>query len=235
MKIPAQPGQLLDTLLPRLCLLCRCPAPHNLCSECAQHLPFMTHACRTCGAFLPDSSVGMCGKCQRKARPVSRLVAAYRYQEPVSSLVSRFKFQHDFAAGEALAASLMDAVRFAYGDEAWPDLVLPVPLHASRLRERGFNQSVFLGEYLSHRLNIRLEKNALQRTRATRDQIGLKAMARRHNVRRAFTMQPISAHHVAILDDVVTTGATVLEIAKLLKSNGVSQVDVWCIAKTGNS
>ncbi len=121
-----------------------------------------------------------------------------------------------------------------YGSEGWPDVLLPVPLHNKRLRERGYDQTLLLAKALQRQLHhLKVDCHLLERVRHGPAQQQLDARARRKNIRQAFVLRGKPTFtHVAVLDDVVTTGATVSEIARLLKGSMVDRVDIWCIART---
>jgi len=145
------------------------------------------------------------------------------------------KFQGNLAAAQVLSDLL--AAHLIAVDAPKPDIIIPVPLHAGRLRERGFNQAVELGREIARRWNIPVRKDLVIRKRATLPQTSLPdRAARRRNVRKAFVLKaPLSGvGHVAILDDVMTSGATVTEVARLLARSGVPRVDVWCCCRAGS-
>lgn len=223
--------------LDALCPLCRCPAEHGsgLCVVCRTDLPWLGHACRRCALPLPPNAGATCGPCLRRPLPVERTICALRYEAPVSGLVTGFKFQRNLAAGAALSRLLLEAVQQALtteADAAIPDAILPVPLHTSRLRQRGYNQAAELARPLANALLRPLLTQPIQRVLATADQIGLSALQRRRNLRNAFAVTGALPAHVAIVDDVLTTGATVLALARTLRKAGVAQVSVWCVART---
>ena len=204
--------RLPELLLPGLCLLCQAsqgPVP-NLCAECARELPYAPR------------------------RPGRRLVAL-AYEPPVSTLIHWMKFEANLPAaltlGELLASSVVRAL--ARADAVLPDAIVPVPLHPSRLRERGFNQALELARPLARRLDRPLLGRACRRRRATRAQSGLSSPTdRRRNVAGAFCVgAPLAGlARVAIVDDVITTGATVDELARTLRGAGVRQVYAWACA-----
>ena len=143
----------------------------------------------------------------------------------------RLKFGRSLAAGRVLSQLWIDAL--SESPPARPDLLIPVPLHASRLRERGYNQALELARPLAQALTIPLRHDVLLRTRATLAQANLDAKARRKNLRGAFAIVENAAlpQHVVIVDDVMTTGATLRECARVLLRAGVSRVDVWALAR----
>ncbi len=220
----------LDALLPSHCLACgaRGQGALSLCAACAAELPRNTVCCAHCALPL-DSAAPLCGRCLRHAPPWDAAWAPFRYEWPLAPLEARFKFGGDLAAGHTLALAWLATPPPA----ARPDAIIPVPLHPARLRRRGYNQALELARPLSRQLGLPLLRDALQRTRATARQTELDAVHRRRNVRGAFAARlgdPPPAH-VAVLDDVCTTGATLGECARVLKRAGVARVDVWALAR----
>ncbi len=218
--------------LEALCPLCHCPAndPSGLCRVCRADLPWLGHACRRCALPLPAVAGDTCGPCLRRPSPVARTICALRYHVPVSGLLAGFKFHRNLAAGATLASLLGEAV--AQSGEALPEALLPVPLHPSRLRQRGYNQAVELAKPLADRLDRPVLTRGIRRVLATADQIGLSALQRRRNLRNAFVIEAPLPAHVAIIDDVLTTGATVLTLARALQRAGAERISVWCVART---
>ncbi|MFN3843719.1 MAG: ComF family protein [Rehaibacterium terrae] len=216
-------------LLPPRCLICGESGTNgrDICAICAETLPWNRVACPCCALPLPAPAPA-CGRCLKKPPPFAATVAAFAYGFPVDRLLPRFKFHGDLAAGRALARGLLDMARHA--DR--PQALIPVPLHPRRLRERGYNQALELARPVGRALGIALRGDALARVRETAAQTELGALARRRNVRRAFevragTLPP----HVALVDDVMTTGATLAECAAALRRAGVARVDVWVAAR----
>lgn len=215
-------------LLPPRCLLCQAPGTdgNDLCVACAAPLQAYP-ACQQCALPLPESAPA-CGRCLRHPPPYSRTVAVGLYQFPLDRLLPRFKFHADLAAGRELARLLSAVARAA---EA-PQALIPVPLHPERLRARGYNQALELARPLAHALELPLLATALQRLRPTRAQSELSAGARRRNVRGAFAANDASLPaHVALIDDVMTTGATLAECSRVLRRAGVERVDLWVVAR----
>ncbi|GAB6041709.1 hypothetical protein JCM17961_23840 [Endothiovibrio diazotrophicus] len=155
-----------------------------------------------------------------------------RYASPVDRLVQRFKFNGGLVDGRLLAHLLIDGA--VARETARPELILPVPLHPARLRRRGFNQSLELARPLAEALAIPVDFALCARIRNTAVQSQLPAKARRANVRGAFALRgPLPAAHVALVDDVLTTGHTAAELARLLKGAGAERVEVWTLARAG--
>jgi ComF family protein len=166
-------------------------------------------------------------------------VAPLRYEFPVDSLISRYKYQGHFCSGAVLADILLaelfkDQLSDSIRDQnKKPDLIVPVPLHWQRQFFRGFNQSQWLSQYLGQRLSIRVDAHLLKRCRNTPPQQGLKRTQRQKNLKGAFQVnRPVEGKHIALVDDVVTTGSTVSELSQLLKKAGATKVEIWCLART---
>lgn len=215
---------------PPYCQLCGAtpPAADALCAACAAELPFNIHACRVCA--LPLERPGICGRCQRRPPPFHRTLAAFRYQQPIAQMVHGLKFGQRLYFGRILGEYLADCIEA--GGAPLPDLVIPVPLHRRRLAERGYNQAAELARPLARRLHIELALNVVERRWATAEQSTLNALQRRRNVKDAFTVTTaLAGCRVAIVDDVMTTGATVTELARSLVSAGAACIEVWLCAR----
>jgi ComF family protein len=154
----------------------------------------------------------------------------FRYAWPLDHLVRELKYHARLAHGRVLGTLL--AAQLPGRGAALPSRIVPVPLHASRHRDRGFNQSGEIARHVATQLGLVLDERSCVRVRATEDQALLSARDRRRNVRRAFALtQRLPCAHVAILDDVLTTGSTANELARVLKRGGVKQVSVWAVAR----
>ena len=217
-------------LLPPRCLLCGAPGHDgiDLCADCAAELPRNRSCCARCALPLPTPAA-LCGQCQRHPPAWDVAWAPFRYGWPLDRLESRYKFGAALAAGRALGALWQREPMLV----ELPALIVPVPLHRARLRQRGYNQALELARPLAKALGLPCRHDALRRTRVTGAQTELDAVARRRNVRGAFDVREGIAlpSHVAVLDDVMTTGATLAECARVLKRAGVRRVDVWALAR----
>lgn len=217
-------------LLPLRCLLCGAAGAHgiDLCADCVAELPRNNVCCARCALPLAAAAT-LCGECQRRPPAWDAAWAPFRYAWPLDRLESRYKFGRDLAAGKVLTTLWLAEPR----PIGMPDLILPVPLHQGRLRQRGYNQALELARPLARALGVPIQHAALQRLRATPAQTELDAVDRRHNVRGAFTLRTgiQLPPHVAIVDDVMTTGATLAECARVLRRAGVRRVDVWAMAR----
>ncbi|MBM7062257.1 ComF family protein [Pseudomonas sp. UL073] len=221
----------------QFCLLCDEPsgAEQPLCHACELELPWLGAQCRQCAVPLVVEDQ-VCGACLRRPPSFSRVIAPWRYEFPLDSLITRFKHQAKWPLGHLLAARCAEHLLQAYAQGLpRPDLLLPVPLATRRLRQRGFNQAALLARWLSAALQLPLDEDALRRCRDTPAQQDLDAAARRRNLREAFALAPgvaLAGRHVAVVDDVVTTGATAEALARLLRRAGAAEIDLYCLART---
>ena len=171
----------------------------------------------------------LCGRCLAHQPAFDRTFAPYLYQGAVRHLISQLKFGAHHPNARLLGLLLAEYIQ-QYAEK--PDLIMPVPLHQSRYRQRGFNQAIEIAAVIAKTLNIPLDLTTCRRHRDTPHQTQLSAKQRRKNLKQAFSLsKSINARHVAIVDDVMTTGTTVHELAKLLKKSGVSKVDIWVCAR----
>jgi ComF family protein len=201
----------------------------DLCAACHVGLPWQRAACLRCAAPLPHPDT--CGAClQRGERaPLHAVHAVFDYRFPLDRLLPRLKFHADFAAGRVLAQCMASAC----AGLAQPQALVPVPLHAARLRSRGYDQALELARPLARALGLPLLAQAVQRSRSTQAQSRLDAQARQRNLRGAFAVPPgtVLPAHVALVDDVMTTGATLEAAAVALHRAGVERVDAWVCAR----
>jgi ComF family protein len=218
----------LRFLYPPTCVLCgaKGAAGKDLCTDCFAELPWNRHPCPRCAAPLPpDADTPLCGDCIRQLPSWDEARSPLAYGFPVAKLVQRFKFEGDLAVGRLLGSLLADYL--AAGEDR-PNCIVPVPLHAARLRERGFNQAVELAGPVAKRLKIEVRLDLCERGRATQVQSKLDSDERRKNLKDAFTVKrSVQGLHIALLDDVVTTGATAESLAKMLREAGAARVMLW--------
>lgn len=217
-------------LLPARCLACGDPAREiDLCAPCIRALPSNQSACPTCAIPLPMDAPA-CGSCLQRPPPFSRLRTAWRYEGVITHLLPRFKFHRDLAAGRVLAEL---AMREWQDWDGWDgvDRIIPIPLHRARLGQRGYNQALELARPIARQMMLPVDLTSLSRRRATTPQTELDAPTRRRNLRGAFSARPVPGSTVMLLDDVVTTAATVHEAARTLLRAGAGEVRVLAIAR----
>lgn len=225
-------ARLVSGVLPPRCLLCgaRGAQGRDLCAGCGGDLLPNRPCCPRCALPLAVAAPA-CGECLDAEPPFAAAWVPFRYAHPLDLLEARFKFSADLAAGRVLASLMLE--RLAADGPTRPQLIVPVPLHPTRLGQRGYNQALELARPLARATGIPLRHDLLRRVRATPAQTGLDAKARRKNLRDAFEVAPAQAlpAHVVLFDDVMTTGATLREAARSLRRAGVQRVDAWALAR----
>lgn len=221
-------------LLPPLCVFCGIPTEageSGACTACQRDLPLNRHACPGCALPLGARERRVpCARCRIRPLPLENVIAPFRYAFPVDAAVHAIKFRRRLEFVPVLGGALTGALLAAGLDV---DLLVPVPLNGIRHGIRGFNQALELARPVAHATGLPLS-NAVARQRRTRPQTGLDRAARRRNVERAFavTGEP-AARHALIVDDVMTTGATVIELARCLRGAGVERVSALVAARRG--
>ena len=225
--------RLLDPL-PSQCAVCRDWGEQAVCEACSARFAAPVPRCGHCALQVPPE-VSTCGACLVHPPEFDAATAGVSYAHPWSTLITRFKFHSELELAHALAAPLLAAVQQRGGP--LPELLVPVPLSTQRLRERGYNQAWEAARRLGMALQLRADAHLLLRVKDSPHQLALPPEARAANVRGVFAVEPLrrgelAGRHVAVLDDVMTTGATFAEIARVLKCAGAARVDVWALART---
>ncbi|MCQ9120227.1 amidophosphoribosyltransferase [Rodentibacter pneumotropicus] len=207
---------------------------NGLCSICQRKTQQYVY-CGGCGMPLQHFALH-CGCCGHNEFAWDRMVVVGRYDTLLSQLIHRFKFQKQFWLDRTLARLLLLAVYDARRNHGliFPQAIIPVPLYHLRQWQRGYNQADLLAKTISRWLEIPCISHTVKRVKHTRTQRGLSAAIRRQNLKNAFTIdlsKPFPYQRVALVDDVITTGSTLNEIAKLLPSLGVQEIQVWGLAR----
>lgn len=218
--------------MPHTCVLCHAKSDQaiDLCSCCQRDLPYWQKGCNSCGAAL-ENNAGICGGCLRESPSFDCTFALFNYVTPITNLILNLKFQHQLVNAKILGELMVAKINERH--EKLPQCIIPVPLSKKRLRERGFNQAVELAKPIGKGLNIPVDVKHCQRVRHTEAQATLLAKHRQKNIKNAFVINKnFKAKHVAIVDDVVTTGRTVRELSRVLRKSGVEKIEIWCCAKT---
>lgn len=215
-----------------LCILCGAPAElsgERLCRACRAELPLqpagVCPCCGGAGAVATD-----CVRCFPRAPAFDSCLSGCMYRYPVDGMIKKLKYLARLDLVHALSRPLLESV---HRDMAVPpDCLVPVPMHGTRLRSRGFNQAREIASVLSQRLSLPVDDQLLRRHKPTAYQYELRPEQRKNNVSGAFSiMKPMSYKNIAVVDDVLTTGATANELARLLKRHGARHVQVWCLAR----
>lgn len=219
------------------CLLCDEPAEAEMpiCVACEAEMPWLGEQCQTCALPLPKAGL-TCDGCLLEPPAYEHVAVPWRYDFPVDSLITRFKHNAKWPFGHLLADVLSQYLQHRFDEDLpRPDALLPVPLAAKRLRQRGFNQAAMLARWLSRQLDLPCEENIVHRIQDTCAQQDIDAKARKRNLRNAFALTSdanVKGRHLALVDDVLTTGATAQALARLLMNAGAARVDVYCLART---
>lgn len=222
-------------LLPGTCIICRLPSqrPLDLCKHCEDNLPWLVKSCYRCALPLPHTTDGIiCGRCLQQQPVFDRCVALFYYQAPIDGLLNQLKFHHCLRNAHILGTLLSEKIKQVYIEDTLPQVIIPVPLHRKRLRQRGYNQALELAKPIAKHLRLPIDKWNHQRTRFTPPQTRLKVMQRHKNMRHVFSSKTLQTKHVAIIDDVMTSGATVNALSRCLRQAGVEKIDVWVCART---
>jgi ComF family protein len=221
---------LFTLFLPSCCLLCKLTSTDiGLCQACVQSLSWQIYACPRCAAPMLENI--LCGQCLGTSHHCDQIIAPLRYEGSVRYIIHQFKFQEKLVFARLLSALLKQHIQ-TRTDFVVPDLLLPVPLHPARIRERGFNQALELAKPLAKAWGIPMYSRLLYKKYPSVAQSLLGFKARKKNMKNVFALHRlVSAQHVGIVDDVVTTASTVNEVAKLLKQHGVARVSVFAVAR----
>ena len=219
-----------------LCVACLSPNAFNgLCQPCRDDLPVNRWHCRCCALPLAyPSRELLCGDCLKHPPPFNASFIPWRYQYPLDGMIGRYKYNGQRKFGRPLMADLTGFLEQAvnHGNIARPDVLVPAPMDARRRRQRGFNQAQDIAETIGSHLNIPVANGMVQRARRVRAQRELNREARLANLRGVFEVVSRVPEKVAIVDDVVTTGATVRVLASALREAGARDIQVWALART---
>ena len=224
----------LDSLLfPSQCILCGDKGVENrdLCAACYLELPRNSPRCYRCASDFdaPHSQTAICPTCLTNPPAFDETFAPFVHNHAIRYLILQLKFHRHYPSARLLGGLLAD---YLQKTTELPDCIIPVPLHKNRYRERGFNQSIEIARVLAKKLQLPLDLNSCSRHRDTAHQVGLTGEERNNNMRNAFSVSPkFKAQHVALVDDVMTTGSTVHDLAMALKTAGCHRIQVWVCAK----
>lgn len=222
---------LIQWLCPTHCILCHeVTSNENVCHACLQDLPWIKEHCYQCGLPFDLHHVNStyCGRCITTPPPFESTTALFHYTPPISKFITQLKFNRRLLFANLLGKLLAEKI------STLPECIIPIPLHKTRLRHRGFNQSLEIAKPIAKRLNIPIDTHSFIRSKNTNPHSQLPAKERKQNIKKAFiSKRPLTAKHVAIIDDVVTTGSTVIEFSKLLKKQKVETIQIWCCARRG--
>lgn len=221
---------MVDNFWPsRRCLYCGGPSNEiSICPACTNSLPWIGQACPGCAR--PQNFEGLCRRCLKKPMPFDFAWAAFQLDSPVRQAIHTMKYGAGFLQAHLLGQ--LFAQKLGRRALPLPELIVPVPLHCRRLLVRGYNQSLELALTIRRSLEIQVEAGLARRVRATPDQIGQSRSQRQKNLRGAFSVDArVAGKHIALLDDVMTTGATLAELAHVARRAGATRIEAWAIAR----
>ncbi len=212
------------------CYLCRLPIDnqHAICTRCQRYFEQINQACRRCAMPMQTSSDTLCGQCQPSQGYIDNAHIFWRYTPPLTGLIHDFKYHNQLFLAPFLAHCMQRHLPQPLTDI---DYLIPMPIHRKRLRSRGFNQTSLLAKALSKQTGIPMNQTLCQRIVFHSPQALLNQTSRQSNIKNAFRSKPADQLNLVIIDDIMTTGATANALAKELKRQGASRVDLWCIAR----
>ncbi|CEK09907.1 ComF family protein [Legionella hackeliae] len=216
---------------PSACVICSQYHRENcaVCKNCMTLLQPLGHACQYCAFPLPDKDFLVCGQCAKVKPAFDKAFVMYQFEEPLRTLLHQYKYNGALYLRKFLVQLILSALPT---EKTKTQCLIPVPLHPQRLRERGFNQAAEFSKHLAKTLKIPCELNLCKKILHTPAQVSLNGKARRNNLRHAFEIKNNAYRHITLVDDLLTTGSTANELAKLFKRQGVERVDIWCCART---
>ncbi len=222
-------------IYPKVCLHCNDAGYDgmDLCHRCLQRLPWVEHACSRCALPLPSNDAVVCGACSNRDLYFDNAYTPFQFDGFISDAIYQFKFKHKLNQGKLLAQLLLKHIEEKQLEI--PELIIPVPLHKKRICQRGYNQALEIARIVSKHISSELDYDTVYRNRDTSVQMELPAKQRHKNVQGAFSVKEnatvLKNKHICIVDDVMTTGNTVNEVAKCVRNVGAKRIDVWCVAR----
>lgn len=229
-----------NNLLPQTCNCCDsmldASSSMAICDHCYYALPWLKNACTICALPLAEQASHVCGQCIKDPPAFLSAKIPFRYDYPLNQMIVSFKFQQKLSRGKTLSQLLIDFLRDEYKDQQLPDGIIPVPMYWKRQLMRGFNQSEQLANDIARYFSIPLLKKVCTRKHHRQPQKGSDKITRKYNLQNVFSMSNkshlIHGKHLAVVDDVVTTGSTAREISNALIKQGAASVVIWAVART---
>lgn len=221
-------------LFPHRCILCSnlSDRPQDLCEACFQELPRPQNPCSICAIPLPETGSTLCPTCITFKPPYHKAHTLLMYEMPITRLILELKFKAALMHAKVLGELLAEQLPHWYKNKPFPTSLIPMPLHHQRLQERGFNQALEIARPVAKKLKIALHADDCLRKKMTLAQATLTKDERMKNVKNAFIIKKNwNNAHIAVIDDVMTTGSTMNEFCQTLAHNGAGLIDVWCVAR----
>ncbi|MFT2110239.1 ComF family protein [Marinomonas sp. 2405UD68-3] len=217
------------------CYLCNAPSKNKICEYCSPYLSINDTHCQRCSRPTKVHLI-LCGHCQkdRRKQQITKIVAPLKYDDIVSHLIKSIKFQQQTYFLHILIPYLCSALQKHYATTDWPDEIIPIPNHPERIKQRGFCQTNLIAKFIQRYLkrDIKINTRSLKKTLNTPAQHTLNKKMREKSQKNAYTVTNKIGKHVALIDDVITTGSTTDACALELFRHGVEKIDVWTLART---
>lgn len=221
----------LKTFIPKQsCVLCAELSTFCICPICQSTFTNQTNRCLSCAHPLRHS-LDFCGQCLTHAPYFDRVYTLYDYQDSVAKLIKRFKYQHQLCIGHYFAYQLYDLYQLITSNNTRYDAIIPMPLNAKRIHQRGYNQVLELLRIIAKKTAIRIDTSSIYRIKATRPLASLKLAERQKEIKGVFAAKPMDYQRVLLVDDVMTTGSSLNELAKTLIKAGAGRCDVMTLAR----
>lgn len=201
-----------------------------ICHHCHTRLPFLHQSCSICSMPTTGNHSEVCGECLRKTPVFQKTVSAFHYEPPVSQMITQLKFNAQHRVVPILTDYLIQKIQQSYANETMPEAIIAVPLYAKKTKLRGFNHAQLIAKRISQKLDIPMLSH-VKRIKNTLPQIDLDSAARYRNLKNAFQANNLQHRHIAIVDDVMTTGATATSLSQALLQSGCQKIDVWSVAR----
>lgn len=222
-------------LIQNTCPLCSTPSPKFICKTCSEMLPTITHQCYQCGLPLSSNETNAttlrCGQCLQSPPHFDVCISPFHYALPINQFITQLKFRQQLHYANILSELLISKIE--QHSENLPECIIPVPLHRTRLRQRGFNQAIEIARPIAKKYGIRLDTSSCTRVISTPPQMEQNKKTRQKNIRNAFEVSSeFHSKHIAIVDDVMTTGHTLNELSRVLRNQGVTRIQIWAVARS---
>jgi ComF family protein len=217
--------------LPLICFYCNQfhKGRMALCDQCIDVLPTLGPRCQHCAYPLEHTSYLLCGHCIKNTPAFDKAIIYYRFEEPLRRLIHQFKYENGLYLANLLSHLMLNAW---YDNPSQAECLIPVPMHSTRIKHRGYNQAMVLTKILAKKVNLPYKMRICQKILNTPPQASLAKNERQQNLKNAFQIESTPYQHVVLIDDILTTGNTANEMASALKKAGVEKVDIWCCART---
>lgn len=215
------------------CILCAELSSFCICQVCQLTFTKHTHRCRSCAHPLTQS-LNFCGQCLAHAPYFDHAHTLYDYQGSIAQLIKRFKYNHQLCIGDYFAHKLSDFYQAIIRDNPHYDAIIPMPLNGKRIQQRGYNQVLVLLRTLAKKTQVMIDTHSVHRIKATRPLSSLKLDERRREIKGVFAAKPMTYQRVLLVDDVMTTGSSLNELAKTIIKAGVIRCDVMTLARASS-